>query len=57
MYNVIGFNFCRLGMGTQMKKCIIRLEVTQESSLHHEDEEYQKWYKENRRKDTPEKAM
>jgi len=56
MFNVAGFYFCRLGMGTQMKKCIIRLEVTKESPLHHEDEKYQKWYKENRRKDTCEKV-
>ncbi len=43
-------------MGTQMKKCIIGLEVTKESPLHHEDEKYQKWYKENRRKDTCKKV-
>jgi hypothetical protein len=43
-------------MGTQMKKCITRFEVVQKSPLHHEDEEYQKWYKENRKKDTPKKV-
>jgi hypothetical protein len=41
-------------MGTQMKKRITRLEVAQESPLHHE--EYQKCYKENRKKDTPKKV-
>jgi hypothetical protein len=44
-------------MGTQMKKCITWLEVAQESPQHHDDEKHQKWYKENRRKDTSEKVM
>jgi hypothetical protein len=57
MYNVIGFNFCRLGMGTQMRKCITWLEVTQESPQHHENEKYHKWYKENKRKNTCEVVM
>jgi hypothetical protein len=35
-----------------MRKCIARLEVTQESPQHHEDEKYHKWYKEKRRKNT-----
>jgi hypothetical protein len=38
-------------MGTQMRKCIVGLEVTQKSPQHDEDEKYHKWYKEKRRKD------
>ncbi len=51
---MVGFNFCTLGVGTQMKKHIAGLNVAQERPQHHEDEEYQKWYKEKKRKDTQE---
>jgi hypothetical protein len=44
-------------MGTQMKNRIAGLEVAQESPQHHENEEYLKWYKENKRKDTCERVM
>jgi hypothetical protein len=39
-----------------MKKCITGLNVAQESPQHHEDEKYQKWYKEKKRKDTHKKV-
>jgi hypothetical protein len=54
VYNVVGFNFCKLGVGTQMKKRMAGLSVAQEIPQHYEDEEHQKWYKEKKRKDTQE---
>jgi hypothetical protein len=56
VYNVAGFIFVGWAW-VHKNKMHSRFEVAQESPQHHEDEEYPKWYKEKKRKDTRERVM